>query len=183
MDRTGLAFLTGFGLAWWLLGASALGESLLPVAALAGVAVAAGVWRTGRDVRHPGGRPLPGDVRRRFVWINALQWLAIAAVVGGAEASGRPELIFGLVAVVVGLHFLPVAALFRQPRFHVTGTLMTATGAVGCVIGVAGESASTVRMTVGVGAAVMLWGTACLVRHKPTGPAEPSEAEEPVGTQ
>lgn len=103
--------------------------ALLPVATLAGGAVAAGVWRTGRDLRHQDGGPLPGDVRRRFAWVNALQWSAIIAVAGGAQTSGRPELIFGLVAVVVGLHFLPLAALFRQPRFHVTGGLMTATGA------------------------------------------------------
>jgi hypothetical protein len=185
MDWTGRAFLTVFGLAWWLLGASAVGESLWPVAAAAGCAVAMGVWRTGPDSQRSGRAPLPADVRRRFAWINALQWLAIAVVAGGALAVGVAELIPGLVAVVVGLHFLPLAALFRLPRFHLTGALMITAGTAGCSISVLGGPAGTVQMTVGVSAAVILWGTGCVGATKPTEPTSPAGrpgAEEPTGT-
>lgn len=128
MDRAGLAFLTVFGLAWWLAGASALGGSLLPVAALACGAVAAGGWRTGCGLRRPCGGPLPDDVRRRFAGINVLQWIVISVMTAIAVMSSVPRLIPGLIALVVGLHFLPLAVLFRQPRFHLTGALMVAVG-------------------------------------------------------
>jgi hypothetical protein len=87
----GLAFLTGFGLLWWLAGMMALGEWLWPVAALAGCAVAAGVWRTGRGWPKTGRGPLPGDVRRRFTWINVLQWLAIGPAAAGARRATCPN--------------------------------------------------------------------------------------------
>jgi hypothetical protein len=110
------------------------------------------------------------------------QWLAIAVVVGGALASGVPGLIPGLVAVVVGLHFLPLAVLFRLPRFHLTGALMITAGTAGCAIGVLGGPAGTVQMTVGVSAAVILWGTVSVRVAKPAGPAGRPGAEEPTGT-
>jgi hypothetical protein len=109
-------------------------------------------------------------MRRRFGRINALQWLGIGLVVAAALAGRVPELIPGLVAVVVGLHFLPLAALFQQPRFHLTGALMISVGAAGCAVSAAGGPANAARMAVGLGAAAVLWGTACLARHAPTGP-------------
>ncbi|MER6572296.1 hypothetical protein ABT288_40530 [Streptomyces sp. NPDC001093] len=177
MDRAGLAFLTVFGLAWWLAGASAPGGSLLPVAALACGAVAAGVWRTGRGLRRPGGGPLPDEVRRRFAGINVLQWTVISVVTAIAVMSGVPRLIPGLIALVVGLHFLPLAVLFRQPRFHLTGALMVAVGVAGCAVDLAARSAAAARTIVGIGAAVVLWGTACLDRHRTSGPADRPESQ------
>ncbi|MGP4090213.1 hypothetical protein [Streptomyces sp. KR55] len=92
--------------------------------------------------------------------------------------SGAPELIPGLVAVVVGVHFLPLATLFRQPRFHLTGALMIAVGAAGCGLDSADGPAGSAQLTVDIGAALILWGTACLARHEPVGPANGPEAEE-----
>ncbi|MEW2398759.1 hypothetical protein [Streptomyces sp. NPDC046862] len=161
-----MAILTVFGLVWWLMGASAVGGPLWPVVALVGCAVAAWVWRTGRRPGHsPAERPPPA-VRRRFAWVNAAQWLAIVLAGIGAIRSGVPELIPALVSVIVGVHFLPLASLFRQPRFHLTGALLIAVGAAGCAIGLAGGPASTVQMTVGLAVALVLWGTVSLGRPK-----------------
>lgn len=171
MERAGAAFLTVFGLVWWLVGASAVGGPLWPVVALVGCAVAAWVWRTGRRPGYsPAGQP-PRAVRRRFAWINAVQWLAIVLAAIGARKGGVPELIPGLVSVVVGLHFLPLASLFRQPRFHLTGALLVAVGAAGCAIGLAGGPAGTVQTTVGLAVALVLWGTASLGWAKRAGAA------------
>ncbi|MCC9711728.1 hypothetical protein E4N62_44880 [Streptomyces sp. MNU76] len=167
-----MAFLTFFGLVWWLAGVSALGAGFWPAAALAGCVVAAGVWRTGRGLRNTGRTSLPADVRRRFIWMNMLQWLAIALVAAGARVVGVPELIPGLVAVVVGFHFLPLAALFRQPRFHLTGALMITAGVAGCALEAIGGPTGSGQTTVGLGAAVILWGTACLAQRGPAGPAD-----------
>ncbi|GEC08604.1 hypothetical protein SSP24_62590 [Streptomyces spinoverrucosus] len=180
MERIGSALLTGFGLVWWLAGTSAVGEPLWPVAALAGCALAAGVWRTGRGRGKPGTAP-PPDVRRRFVWVNALQWLAIAVVAFGASKAGVPELIPALVAVVVGVHFLPLATLFGQRRFHLTGALLVVAGVAGAAIGLVGAPASAVQMTVGFAAAIILWGTASLGLPEMGQDTDRPEAE-PTGT-
>ncbi|WP_194238385.1 hypothetical protein [Streptomyces spongiae] len=182
MERAGAVFLTVFGLVWWLMGASAVGSPLWPVAALVGCAIAAGVWRAGRRPGKSRSEPPPPAVRRRFAWINALQWLAIVLVAMGARAGGVPELIPGLVSVIVGTHFLPLAALFRQPRFHLTGALLIAAGAAGCAIGLTGGPVSTVQLTVGLAAALILWGTASLGRPKETDDAPHSSGTEHTST-
>jgi hypothetical protein len=182
VERTGLAFLAVFGLVWWLAGVTVLGEALWPVAVPAGLALAAGVWRTGRGLPKTGRAPVLGDVRRRFTWINVLQWLAIALAAACARAGDVPELIPGLVAVIVGLHFLPLAVLFRRRRFHLTGAMLIAVGTAGCVIGIAGAAASTVQATVGLGAAIILWGTASLGPRGETGTTERPGTQEHSAT-
>ncbi|MFK0046051.1 hypothetical protein ACIQU4_18435 [Streptomyces sp. NPDC090741] len=98
--------------------------------------------------------------RRRFNQINALQWLVIAAVVAGCTSAGAQALIPSLVAVAVGLHFLPLAATFEQPRLKLPAALLVAVRAAGAVISWADGSDAFVRQVVGGGAALSLWATA-----------------------
>lgn len=121
-------------------------------------------------------RPPPA-VRRRFARVNAVQWLAIVLAGMGARKSGVPELVPALVSLIVGVHFLPLAPLFRQPRFRLTGALLIAVGAAGCVIGLAGGTASTVQVTVGLAVALVLWGTVAVGR-----PTRADDAVHPPGT-
>ncbi|WAZ21899.1 hypothetical protein STRCI_003104 [Streptomyces cinnabarinus] len=65
-----------------------------------------------------------------------------------------------LVAVVVGLHFLPPAAVFEQPRLRVPAALLTGAGAVGLTVWLTDGPDETVRLTVGLISALSLWGVA-----------------------
>jgi hypothetical protein len=56
---------------------------------------------------------------------------------GGAllRANGHADLRPALVALAVGLHFLPFAAAFRAPVFRLLGAAVASVGAVGLVLG------------------------------------------------
>ncbi|MFG2867236.1 hypothetical protein [Streptomyces sp. NPDC048338] len=162
MFKSGVGILALFGFGWWLLGASAFTGAVWLVAVLAGVAATVGLLLTARRL-FDGSRPDPladSGRRRRFNQVNGLQWLLIAGVAVGCSAAGVPALIPPLVAVVVGLHFVPLAATFEQPRLKVPAGLLVAAGAAGAVVHLADGSDTSVRLVVGMGAALSLWGTA-----------------------
>ncbi|MDF3298896.1 hypothetical protein [Streptomyces tropicalis] len=104
--------------------------------------------------------PLPRRVRRRFVQVNAVQWLLIVAIATGCRAGGVPELIMPLVAVAAGLHFLPLARLIADRRLVVPGAVLTVLGVVGLLARAVDASPGPVAALVGVGCASTLWSTA-----------------------
>ncbi|MCZ4095326.1 MULTISPECIES: hypothetical protein [unclassified Streptomyces] len=66
----------------------------------------------------------------------------------------------GLVAVVVGLHFLPLAAVFEQPGLRVPAALLVAAGAAAVAVWLGDGPDKTVRLAVGLISALALGGTA-----------------------
>jgi hypothetical protein len=71
-----------------------------------------------------------------------------------------PVLIPPLIAVVVGLHFLPLAAVFEQPRLRIPAALLIASGAAGMTVWLTNGPDETVRLVVGLISALSLWGMA-----------------------
>jgi hypothetical protein len=58
-------------------------------------------------------------------WIDpAAEWALGAGVVVTLAHFGRYSLIPQFLGVIIGLHFLPLAKLFRAPRYYVMGTTM-----------------------------------------------------------
>lgn len=89
------------------------------------------------------------------------------ALIGGASAllarSGRPLLIPVAIALIVGLHFLPLARVFRLPVYYATGVLCVAFALASLLV-----ADETVRLlALGVAMAVVLWlsAAAVLLRH------------------
>ncbi|MFG2303954.1 hypothetical protein [Actinacidiphila glaucinigra] len=74
--------------------------------------------------------------------------------------AGMPVLVPPLVAIVVGLHFLPLAVVFEQPRLRVPAALLIAAGISGLAVWLANGPDGTVRFVVGLIAALSLWGMA-----------------------
>ncbi|MGD6742210.1 hypothetical protein ACOKM3_10275 [Streptomyces sp. BH106] len=161
MFKSGVGFLALFGLGWWLLATSAFGGAARPAAMVVGCAAAIALMLTARR-RLPAsaGGPFPADRRRRFLQINGLQWLLILAIAQVCARTGTAVLIPPLVAVVVGLHFLPLAAVFEQPRLRVPAALLTAAGVAGLAVWLGDGPDTTVRLVVGLVSAISLWGTA-----------------------
>ncbi|MFG2680216.1 hypothetical protein [Streptomyces sp. NPDC048392] len=161
MFKSGVGFFAVFGLGWWLLGSSAFDGLVRPTLAVVGCAVTAGLMLAARRfLPASAGGPFPVGRRRRFNQINGLQWLLIIAIVAVCLRVGVPVLVPPLVAVVVGLHFLPLAAVFEQPRLRMPAGPLIASGAAGTTVWLTNGPDETVRLVVGLTSALSLWGMA-----------------------
>ncbi|MER7896900.1 hypothetical protein ABTX62_12460 [Streptomyces sp. NPDC096046] len=159
MFRSGVGFFALFGLGWWLLGSSAFDGLMRQVLVAVGCAVMVGLMLAARRfLPSSAGGPFPVGRRRRFNQINGLQWLLIIAVAAVCRHVGVPMLIPPLIAVVVGLHFLPLAAVFEQPQLRIPAALLIASGAAGITVWLTNGPDETVRLVVGPTSALSLWG-------------------------
>ncbi|MGQ5230177.1 DUF7010 family protein [Streptomyces sp. yara] len=167
LRRRGTVVLSVFALAWAFAGASGSGAAtdVVPVAVEAAalvitlVALHLGLRKDARP--SPRTVDLPPNWARGVGIVNGVELLAVVAVIAVANASGRPAYIPVGIAFVVGLHFFPLARLYDQWQYLWTGALMTAVAVVGAVMALAGPSAGTVRVVVGLACAAVLWGSAC----------------------
>jgi hypothetical protein len=66
------------------------------------------------------------NLRNRFIFIVILEVIACAIVNITATILKQPEIIPSLVLIVVGLHFLPLAHIFKVPRYYITGLIFCA---------------------------------------------------------
>ncbi|MGW5849953.1 hypothetical protein ACWFQ8_18705 [Streptomyces sp. NPDC055254] len=178
MFRSGVGFLALFGVGWWLLGTTAFDGRVRPVGIVVGCLLALGLMLAAKRFLPPSaGGPFPAERRRRFNQINALQWTLVIAIAVVCVRTGSPVLIPPLVALVVGLHFIPLATVFEQPRLRVPAALLIMAGTAGLAAWATEAPDTTVRLVVGVTAALSLWGTAAwTVTGTPPAPgtAEPA---------
>lgn len=62
---------------------------------------------------------------RKFFWIDSgLEWGLAGVAVFALARLGRPDLIPQAVGVIIGLHFLPLAKIFRAPLYYWTGGII-----------------------------------------------------------
>ncbi|MFF6785150.1 hypothetical protein [Streptomyces sp. NPDC012510] len=161
MFKSGVGFLALFGLGWWLLGSSAFDGLPRQVLVVAGGVVTVGLMLAARRfLPSSAGGPFPVGRRRRFNQINGIQWLLIIAIAAVCRHLEVPTLIPPLIAVVVGLHFLPLAAVFEQPRLRIPAALLIASGAAGVIVWLANGPDGNVRLVVGLSSALSLWSMA-----------------------
>ncbi|WP_051293706.1 hypothetical protein [Pseudoduganella violaceinigra] len=59
-----------------------------------------------------------------FNWVNAGQGIAIFLALNVANNIGHPEWFIPAFIFVVGLHFIPLAPVFRAPRHYVVGVAL-----------------------------------------------------------
>ena len=167
---TGAALMLVFGGLWLFLGvlSGPLPSWVRTVLLLTGLLLAGGGGVTAKKVvtrSHAASLPTEVEnvrgrqIRRRFGWISGLAGVAIFVVVLSLNLAHRPKAIPPVLAIIVGLHFFPLARLFRAPLYY-------ATGALGCVIGVIGLliSQSSLRNSfVGIAFGLLLWLTTAMV--------------------
>lgn len=144
-----------FGLVYVLVNAGALGAPVGPVLQVAGVLafVALLVPAFRRRGEGPGERPRFD----RFYWLVVLA--EVAAIVLGSQvlnALGLPPLPW--VTIVVGLHLLPLARMWKAPILGWAGAVLALLGVAGLVAAVAGGSAAVVALLAGVLPGVFMLG-------------------------
>lgn len=135
-----------FGAIWLLLGLYGGRPSSLSLRLgllLAGMVLAAGIGiMVMRSARHsPRAARTSAEQAaasrengRRFGWITAIEGGAIFLTIVLLNVAHRPQYIAPVIAVIVGLHFFPLASLFGRPVYYATGLLGCAIGIVGLVI-------------------------------------------------
>jgi hypothetical protein len=112
------------GTAWLVVWAARTAAAVLAYGVIAtlGVALAARTWRHYR--RHAPAAETPyseaGRRNRIFHWVNAAQWIAIL-VLGNVLANlGWGRWVVPMATIIIGVHFIPLAYLFRNRSLLVT---------------------------------------------------------------
>ena len=166
----GATIMFFFGAIWLLLGVFGgrpspgwLRAGLLVAGLLLGVWIATAVHR----VSHVSETAPPAleqtVVRRRigqrFGWITGIEGAAIFLAVILLNAVHRPDFIPPAIALIVGLHFFPLASLFGRSFYYGTGIL-------GCAIGGSAffiSDPSLRTSAVGLSFGLLLWLTTAIV--------------------
>jgi len=117
-------------LSLWMIGTDAARLFFLVTATIAAVLVAVCVAMILGVLRMPGAIPprTPDEqaVVRRFMRVLAAEVVALILVGPVCLALRRPVLIVPLSVLIVGVHFLPLAWVFRVPRYYPLGLLFCA---------------------------------------------------------
>jgi hypothetical protein len=95
-------------------------------------------------------------VRRSFLLVVLIEVLAILFIWKLADRIHRPELGADWCAIVVGLHFLPLARIFRAPILGVFGVLIT----LWCLLCWALFRSNALTISASLGTGILLWATA-----------------------
>ena len=170
---SGALFLTFFGALWALLTLSALTAEQRVVLAVA-VVIVAGVsgfiaFRLLHAAKHlPQPAATDGSAQgttlgKWYALIVGSEFVAIALASVLLGQAHDDQLIPLVVALIVGIHFLPLAALFHVPVYYLTGMLMIVLAGCGLIalffnLTLGGPYAWSV--VIGLGNAVILWSTA-----------------------
>jgi len=171
---SGVLFMAFFGTLWGGIGIGGMqgwGDPLLPiVVVLIGVLLLIGGLRLLFAARKIPSRASAAEAaawKRKGIWFGivfAIEGLSIGAASGICAGIDRFNLFFPIMAIIVGLHFLPLAALFQVRIHYVAGILL-------CLIAAAtllfvpetatagGHPITAWWVTTGFGSALTLWGT------------------------
>lgn len=166
----GNLFLGCFGMAWIVLGLSsaqklnplvlALLSCFLFALAIASLYI---LQRThGSLDRSQANRAAQKKINRQFGLVNFLQWSLIFAAVFGLPRLGLARWIVPAIVLIVGLHFFPLARLFKARMHYVVGAIVVAWAIVYPILFSAGQGDST--GAVGMGA--ILWASAAFACYR-----------------
>ena len=161
MTAAGAMIMAVFAAIWWVVGirASAHGSVLMYSIPL----FITGAIITAALRRGPGTVPLSSeeDSRRgRLVGIaSGVEGVLIFVAVNVLANIGKRDFFAPIVAVIVGLHFLPLARWLPARFYYVTSALLVGLG----IAGVSIADADRRLLTVSIGAACVLWLTCAVV--------------------
>ena len=175
---SGVLFMAFFGTLWaytGIMGLQSFGVPLLLVLAVAiGILLFIGGISLIRSSRELTNQVSKGDVRTgrpiRF-WFNiifATEGLAIAITIAVSNATSHSELIPVVIAIIVGVHFLPLAHLFQVRLFYFTGALLCLLAIITLLfvpekVTLGEHQIDAFMSAVGIGSALILWSTGVVI--------------------
>ncbi|MFF3675454.1 hypothetical protein ACFYYS_15845 [Streptomyces sp. NPDC002120] len=153
----------GFGVFFVQANAGALPQAVaVPLRLLA---ISAFVWlfialRRSRVPAAAGDGPAPRRFGRGYLLVVAAEVVVVAA---GLFVINRllhvPRATVGWIALIVGLHFFGLAALWRMPSLRLLAAAMSACGAAGLVLAACGCSAAVIAAVAGIAPGALLLGS------------------------
>lgn len=100
---------------------------LIGIVILLCILVAAGIIVLRASLNLPDGNaprtPEEQKIGRRFAFVAGAEVLAFSLVNPIIGVTGHYELMPSVNLIIVGIHFFPLAQIFRVPRYHLTGLL------------------------------------------------------------
>jgi hypothetical protein len=155
----GAIFFACFGTGWLFL-ALAAKQIINPTTVAATMTGMTGLLIAAALLLHQARRwpRVPDDpaVRRAFLWINAIQWIAIAIVVFTLGRLRLDAYTPSVIASIAGLHLFPLARLFHYPLHNATGALLVGWAVVSAVF----VPTATMQGTAAMGTGIILWVSA-----------------------
>jgi hypothetical protein len=164
----GALFMAGFGALWMVIGLKFLQRLNSRSGLLVLIVTAVIAFGAIRDLRRANTLPqetthaTPAEVaaiNHKFRVVLGIELLAIAAVVILFNLLRRPTFILPAVAVIVGLHFIPLAGIFGAQIFYSTGMAMVLT----VLFAFALRELPRRQAAIGVGCGLVLWITGLLL--------------------
>lgn len=168
---TGAVVMFVFGVVWLLIGLlrgrpspAWLRLSLLFVGIALGASIATLGVRASRIPRNASPATAQQiannrEIGRHYYVVFGIELAAILLAVVALKAIHYPDYILCGIALIVGVHFFPLAALFKAPVYYGTALL-------GCAIGLVGffmADASLRQKVVGLSFGLLLWTTAAWI--------------------
>jgi hypothetical protein len=157
----GSIFFTGFGAAWILLSLYIREILRVDLAILVGAVAAAlllcAVWLMQEAKRYPN---MPEDPARgrAFTRINAIQWAAVGFVAFTFARLHMDAYVLSAITAIVGVHFFPLAKLFRYPMHNVTGAVLVIWASVSVLL----IPAEHLQGITALGTGIILWSSAAI---------------------
>lgn len=154
-----------FGLMWFGWGTADAPEWLGRLL-FAGVVISAAVLVVGifLAVRSPSGSTPMADpaVRRRY---NIIVGIEFATIFVGAALLGQfaPDFIAAWIALVVGVHFVPLGRVFGERLLELSGYLIAVVAVVAGVVAVVNDTNSNVVAGAGTGLILLVTGLLTLL--------------------
>lgn len=158
----GVVLMCIFAGAWWWAGVALSGQ---PTAlGLVGPVISLVVIGVVRLFMRSGVAPDAAERKRAgrvLGWAVAFEAIAIVVAINVLRALHQEDLTLPAIAVIVGLHFLPLASGLRLRRYYISAAALVLLGGGSVFV-----DAAVRPLVVGAGSAAVLWLT-CLSRLRP----------------
>jgi len=172
---SGVMFMAFFGTVWADIGIGGLQVSgaiwLLILAILIGATLFFSGIRMIRNSRNLSNTNKSRNAKNIDKWFNIVfitefVLIGIAAIV--TNVIGHFDWFFPIMAIIVGVHFFPLAHLFQVSAYYVTGTLLCLLAIVTLVfvpleISIGGHQIDAWWTLVGLGSMLILWITSLVI--------------------
>lgn len=172
---SGIFFMAFFGAAWgftsagFMGGAFQIGAFILIALVTLGFFIVVGMIlryaRTLPKTLSPEGAATRKRISMWFGIVFGLEFLLIALASTLLSSVQAGSFIPPAIALIVGIHFFPLARLFRVPTYYLTGALLSILALIALValplgLPIGGSSPDNWSLFVGIGSTVILWLTA-----------------------
>jgi hypothetical protein len=157
----GSIFFAGFGALWIVLSLyvreTLTVDTAILVAAVAAALLLSALWLMNQANRFP---MMPEDPARgrAFIRINGIQWAAVGVVAFTFARLHMDSYVLSAITAIVGIHFFPLAKLFRYPLHNLTGAVLVVWASATVLL----IPTDHLQGVTALGTGILLWASAAI---------------------